>query len=39
MAYVNIIIIEEEKMQFYIEQMYDNTIFDKEEMTKWEKKI
>ena len=28
-ADVNIIITEEDKMQFYIYQMYDNTMFDK----------
>ena len=38
MADVNIIITEQEKLQFYIEQIYDNTISDKEEITKWEKK-
>ena len=34
----NIIITEEDYLQLYIKQMYDNTIVDKEEMTKWEKK-
>ena len=34
----NIIITEEDKLQFYTEKIYDNTTFDKEEMTKWEKK-
>ena len=37
-ADVKIIITEEDKLQFYVEQMYDRTIFDKEDMTKWEKK-
>ena len=34
----NIIITEEDYLQLYIKQMYDNTIVDKEEMTKWENK-
>ena len=37
-ADVKIIITEEDKLQFYIDHMYDNTLFDKEEITKWEKK-
>ena len=35
---VKIIITEEDKLQFYIDQIYDNTMFDKEDITKWEKK-
>ena len=35
---VKIIITEEDKLQFYINQIYDNTMFDKEDITKWEKK-
>ena len=37
-ADVKIIITEEDKLQFYIDQIYDNTMFDKEDITKWEKK-
>ena len=37
-ADVKIIITEQYKLKFYIDQIYDNTIFDKEEITKWEKK-
>ena len=38
MAYLWIIITEEDKLQFYIDHIYDNTMFEKEEITKWEKK-
>ena len=36
--YLNIIITEEENLQLYIDHIYDNIMFDKEEITKWEKK-
>ena len=37
-ADLRIIITEEDKLQFYIDHIYDNTMFDKEEIKKWEKK-
>ena len=32
----NITISDEDKLQFYIEQMYDSNMFDKAEMMEWE---
>ena len=38
MADVKIIITEEDKLQFYINHIYDKTISDNEDITQWEKK-
>ena len=35
LADVKILFHEEDKLQFYIEQMYDRTMFENEEMMKW----
>ena len=35
---VNILFTEENKLQFYIDQIYDINMFDKEDITEWEKK-